>query len=176
MDILKETNTTVIHNPESNMANAVGCPDVLKMMDKGILVGIGTDGYTNDMLESVKVANILQKHNHKNPDRGFLEASKMLFQNNATIVSNMFEEQIGVLKAGAVADIILVDYTPFTPMNEANVDGHIIFGMSGALTDTTIVNGKVLMKNHKILINNKEQLLENCREASAGLWRDLYER
>jgi len=128
------------------------------------------------MLESVKVANILQKHNSKNPDRGFLEASQMMFENNAIIASNMFEEQIGVLKAGAVADIILVDYSPFTPMNATNVDGHIIFGMSGALTDTTIVNGKVLMKNRVILMNNKEQLLENCREASAGLWRDLYER
>jgi len=176
MDILKETNTTVIHNPESNMANAVGCPDVLKMMDKKILVGLGTDGFTNDMLESVKVANVLQKHNSKNPDRGFLEASQMLFQNNASIATNIFGEQIGVLKAGAVADIILVDYNPFTPMNAENVDGHIIFGMSGASTDTTIVNGKVLMKSRKILIDNKEQLLENCREASAELWRDLYER
>ena len=176
MDILKETNTTVIHNPESNMANAVGCPDVLKMMDKEILVGLGTDGYTNDMLESVKVANILQKHNSRNPDRGFLEAAQMLFQNNASIVSEMFGEQIGILKAGAVADIIVVDYNPFTPMNEANVDGHIIFGMSGALTDTTIVNGRVLMKNRKLVINNTEELLENCRDASAELWRDLYER
>jgi len=176
MDILKESNTTVIHNPESNMANAVGCPDVLKMIDKGILVGLGTDGFTNDMLESVKVANILQKHNSKNPDRGFLEASQMLFQNNAIIASEMFKEQVGVLKAGAVADIILVDYTPFTPMNAENVDGHILFGINGALTDTTIINGKVRMKNRELFINDKEQLLENCREASAELWRDLYER
>jgi len=176
MDILKETNTTVIHNPESNMANSVGCPNVLNMMEKGIQVGLGTDGFTNDMLESVKVANILQKHNSKNPDVGFLEASQMMFQNNARIASDLFKEQIGVLKVGAVADIILVDYTPFTPMNAANVDGHILFGMSGAMTDTTIVNGKVIMKNRKLLINNTEELLENCREASAELWRDLYER
>jgi len=154
----------------------VGCPDVLKMIDKGILVGLGTDGFTNDMLESVKVANILQKHNSKNPDRGFLEASQMLFQNNAIIASEMFKEQVGVLKAGAVADIILVDYTPFTPMNAENVDGHILFGINGALTDTTIINGKVRMKNRELFINDKEQLLENCREASAELWRDLYER
>jgi putative selenium metabolism protein SsnA len=175
MDILKETNTVVIHNPESNMGNAVGCPNVLKMLDKGIQVGLGTDGFTNDMLESVKVANILQKHNSRNPDRGFLEASQMLFDNNASIASEIFDEQIGVLKEGAAADIILVDYQAFTPINATNLDGHIIFGMSGALTDTTIVNGKVLMKNRKILIDNKENLLEKCREASAELWRDLYE-
>lgn len=175
MDILKETNTTVIHNPESNMANAVGCPNVLKMLDKGIKVGLGTDGFTNDMLESVKVAHILQKHNSKNPDRGFMEASKLLFENNADIASNMFEVSLGVLTEGAAADIILVDYQPYTPMNADNVDGHIMFGMSGAMTDTTVVNGKVLMKDRKVLVENKEELLEECREASAGLWRNLYE-
>jgi putative selenium metabolism protein SsnA len=175
MDILKETNTTVIHNPESNMGNAVGCPDVLKMIDKGIRVGLGTDGFTNDMLESVKAANILQKHNSKNPDRGFVEASQMLFENNASIASDMFGVKLGVLKKGAAADLILVDYRPFTPMNEKNLDGHILFGMSGALVDTTMINGKLLMKNREILIKENKRLLEKCQEASAELWRDLYE-
>jgi putative selenium metabolism protein SsnA len=175
MDLLKETNTVVIHNPESNMGNAVGCPDVLTMFDKGIQVGLGTDGFTNDMLESVKVANILQKHNSKNPDRGFMESTQMLFQNNASIASNLFGEEVGVLRKGAVADIILVNYQAYTPLNESNIDGHILFGMSGALTDTTIVNGKVLMKNREILIEEKENLLEKCRESSAKLWGNLYE-
>lgn len=175
MDILKETNTTVVHNPESNMANAVGCPNVLKMLEKGILVGLGTDGYTNDMLESVKVANLLQKHNSKDPNRGFLEASQLLFGNNAKIASKLFEVSVGVLKKGAVADVIIVDYTPYTPMNEDNVDGHILFGMSGALTDTTIINGKIRMKNRKILIEKNKKMLEECEKASEELWRTLYE-
>jgi putative selenium metabolism protein SsnA len=175
MDILKETNTTVIHNPESNMGNAVGCPNVLNMLDKGIKVGLGTDGFTNDMLESVKVAHILQKHNSKNPDRGFMEASKLLFENNAQISSNLFEVPLGILKEGAAADIIVVDYQPYTPLKADNIDGHIIFGMSGAMTNTTIINGKVLMKDRMILIENKEELLEKCKKASAELWRNLYE-
>lgn len=175
MDILKQTNTTVIHNPESNMGNAVGCPNVLKMFDKGLKVGLGTDGYTNDMLESVKVAQILQKHNSKNPSRGFVEAAKLLFENNASITSDMFGVTLGVLKEGAAADIILVDYQPYTPMHAENVDGHILFGMSGSMTDTTIVNGKILMKNREVLIEKKEKLMEECKEASAQLWRRLYE-
>ena len=55
MDIIKETGTMVVNNPESNMGNAVGCAPVLKMMEKGITVGMGTDAYTHDMLESMKV-------------------------------------------------------------------------------------------------------------------------
>lgn len=175
MDILKETGTTVVHNPQSNMGNAVGCPDVLKMLDKGIMVGLGTDGFTNDMLESVKVAHILQKHNSKNPSRGFSEATKLLFENNATIASHIFGEQIGILKEGALADLIVVDYQPYTPMDATNVNGHVMFGMSGAQTDTTIINGKVLMKNREILIKDQELLLTESRKAAAELWRALYE-
>lgn len=173
MDILKETGTIVVHNPQSNMGNAVGCPDVLKMLDKGMIVGLGTDGFTNDMLESVKVANILQKHNSKNPDRGFSEAAKLLFENNATIATQMFNEQIGILKEGALADLIVVDYHPFTPMNTTNINGHVLFGMSGSQTDTTIINGKVLMKNREILIDDQELLMRKSRESAAELWRTL---
>ena len=67
MDLLAETNTMVSHNPESNMGNAIGCPPVLRMFHKGILIGLGTDGYTNDMLESYKVANLLHKHKTATP-------------------------------------------------------------------------------------------------------------
>ena len=161
MDILKETKTTVVHNPESNMGNAVGAPDIIKMFDKGILIGLGTDGYTNDMLESLKTANILQKHNRKMPDRGFLESAALLFENNKKIVSKMFEEDLGVIKAGALADIA------------ENIDGHIIFGMNGAMTDTTIVNGKVLMKNKKICCIDEEELLYKCRISAKDLWSRL---
>lgn len=175
MDLLKKTNTIVIHNPESNMGNAVGAPNVLKMFDKGIKVGLGTDGFTNDMLESAKVAHLLQKHNSKNPDRGFFEAVGMLFHNNSQIASDLFKVPLGVLKEDAAADLILVDYRPYTPLNASNIDGHILFGMSGAQTDTTIINGNIVMKNRKILIENIEELLEESKEACTELWRNLNE-
>lgn len=174
MDLLAEAKVTVVHNPQSNMANAVGAPDVLTMMDKGIAVCLGTDGYTTDMLESAKTAIVLQKHRSGNPDRGFAETSKMLFENNAKLASEVFGLTIGELKAGAVADVILVDYVPFTPLNETNVDGHIFFGLNGQHTDTTICNGQILMKNKKILAD-WESLSKECRASSEKLWRALYE-
>ena len=62
MDLIKDTDTMVVHNPESNMGNACGCPPTMRMVQKGILTGLGTDGYTHDMMESWKVANVLHKH------------------------------------------------------------------------------------------------------------------
>ena len=73
MDIIKETGTMVVNNPESNMGNAVGCAPVLKMMEKGITVGMGTDAYTHDMLESMKVFLIIQRHQQAMPNVAWCE-------------------------------------------------------------------------------------------------------
>ncbi|MFR0769733.1 MAG: amidohydrolase family protein [Dysosmobacter sp.] len=59
MEIIKETGTMVVNNPESNMGNAVGICPVLQLYKRGILLGLGTDAYTNDMLESLKGGPLL---------------------------------------------------------------------------------------------------------------------
>lgn len=170
LNILKETDTMVVHNPESNMGNAVGAPDVLKIYDKGILIGLGTDGYTNDMVESYKVANILQKHLHRDPNCAWSEIPTMLFENNAKIANRFFSSPIGKIKEGFVADIIFVDYDPITPMNENTLNSHILFGMNGALVTTTICNGEILMKDRELLHINKKDIMEESRKQAANLW------
>ena len=101
MDILRETGTMVCHNPESNMGNAVGCSPVLQLFQKGILIGLGTDAYTHDMLESLKVLLPMQRHNACLPNVGWREATGMLFENNAKICARYFKKPLGVLKPGA---------------------------------------------------------------------------
>lgn len=175
MDLLKKAGVTVVHNPQSNMSNGVGCPDVLSMFDRGLKVCLGTDGYTNDMLESAKTAMILQKHHGKNPSRGFVEAVDMLFYQNPVLASRIFQEQVGILKEGALADIIIVEYNPFTPLNQDNINGHILFGMTGSNTLTTIINGKLRMKDRQILDLDLISIYEKSREVSEKLWRELYD-
>ena len=116
MDIIKETSSMIVNNPESNMGNAVGCSPVLEFFKKGILVGLGTDAYTNDMLESLKVALAIQRHNVCLPNVGFGEATSMLFSNNAKIAARLFDRPLGVIRPGAAADIIVLDYKPFTSL------------------------------------------------------------
>lgn len=172
MDILKRTGTAVIHNPESNMGNGVGSPDVLKMLDKGILVGLGTDGYTHDMTESLKVTNILQKNRNLNPARGFDEALRVL-DNNSAVAARLLGEKIGKLEEGYLADVIVVDYKPCTPMTKDNLGGHLMFGITGSMTETTVVNGKILMKDRKILCCDEKSVLEESRKSAESLWRTL---
>lgn len=170
MDLIAKNKSFIVHNPESNMGNAVGCSPVIEFFKKGITVGLGTDGYTSDMFESLKVANIIHKHNLSDPRVGWAEAPTMLFDNNRIIANKYFNKDLGVIKEGAYADVIVVDYIPHTPLNENTINGHVIFGMTGRSVDTTIINGKVLMKNRILLNIDEEAILATSRELSNKLW------
>ena len=170
IEILKQTNTSVVHNPESNMNNAVGCPPVASMLKQGLRVGLGTDAYTNDMFESMKVANILQSHHLCDPTVGFEETKKMQFENNPKILGKYFKRDLGILSKGAYADIITLDYDPLTPMNENNWFGHALFGMTGRLVNDTIINGKFVMKDRVLQTADAKEILAKSRERVKEVW------
>ncbi|GAA0221215.1 putative aminohydrolase SsnA [Metaclostridioides mangenotii] len=168
--LLKESNTFVVHNPESNMGNAVGCCPAIEFINEGIEVGLGTDGYTADILESQKVANIIHRHRLQDPRPGFMESTKMLFDTNQKIAKAYYKNDLGILRKGAYADVIVVDYNPHTPLNENTIAGHTLFGLSGKCVDTTIVNGKVLMKDRVIVSADEDKILAKSRELSQNIW------
>lgn len=170
LEILKETDTNVAHNPMSNMNNAVGCPPIVSMVKQSIRVGMGTDAYTNDMFESMKVANILQSHHLCDPTVGFMETKALQFENNPAICKNYFNRELGVLKKGAYADIITVDYKPYTPINGENYFGHILFGMTGRMVNDTMINGKFVMKNREILPVDEDAIFAKSSERAAKIW------
>ena len=173
MDLIKDTNTMVVHNPESNMGNACGCPPTMELVHRGILTGLGTDGYTHDMMESFKVANILHKHHLCDPNAAWGEVPTMLFENNAAIANRYFKTPLGVLKEGAAGDVIVVDYNPPTQLDASNINGHILFGMTGRDVVTTVANGRVLMKDREIKVIDVEEAMAKCREESAKLWHSI---
>lgn len=173
MDLIKDTNTMVAHNPESNMGNACGCPPTMELVHRGILTGLGTDGYTHDMIESYKVANVLHKHHLCDANAAWGEVPKMLFENNAAIANRYFKTPLGVLKEGAAGDVIVVDYNPPTQLDASNINGHILFGMTGRDVVTTVANGRVLMKDREIKVIDVEEAMAKCREESAKLWHSI---
>mgnify|MGYP000857312159 CR=1 FL=1 len=173
MGLLRDTGTMVVHNPESNMGNAIGCEPMLQIFGEGILLGLGTDGYTNDMLESYKVANILHKHNLGDPTVAWNEVPVMLFENNAKIANRYFQKPLGVLKEGAAGDVIVCEYDPLTPMDASNANGHILFGMNGLSVTAAVIDGRVLMENRVILGVDEKEIMKESRKAAAALWRRI---
>ena len=176
MDILKQTDTMVVHNPESNMGNAVGCPPTMEMVHRGILTGLGTDGYTNDMYESMKVANVLHKHNLCDPTTAWSEVPQMLFSGNPAIGARYFKNKLGVLEAGAAADIIVSDYDPLTPLTADNINGHTLFGLTGRSIVTTVINGKVRMKDRELIGIDEQAIMAKSREQAAAMWKRINSR
>lgn len=176
LELIRATRAIVVHNPESNMNNAVGTANVLKMLEKEILVGLGTDGMSSNMLQQMRCAYLLQRNFYADPTIFFLEAPKLLLDNNARIAQNIFGIKIGYLEVGYVADVIIVDYIPPTPLNQKNFLGHLLFGIVNAPVDTTIVNGKILMKNKKLTGLSEEKILAVSRQTARRFWKKIKEK
>lgn len=168
--LLRETGTNVVHNPQSNMNNAVGAANVLRMMSEGVLVGLGSDGMTANMFDELRVANLLHKHVAADPRVAFVEATQMMLGNNARIASKYFQYPVGALEPGSLADVIVMDYDPVTPLREDNFLGHLVFGLPTARVRTTIVNGQVRMEDNRILGVDEHEIAAKSRELAAAMW------
>ena len=169
--LLAKTGTMVVHNPQSNLNNAVGIADISAMAGEGVLVGLGTDAMTTNMLEELRVALWSRHLAAGNPSAGFLEVTRTLLANNPRIAERVFQLPLGRLQAGAPADIVLIDYDPPTPLTGENALGHLVFGLSQAAVDTTIVDGRVLMRNKCLTLDLDEPRLNaRARELAVKLW------
>ena len=177
MDILARNGTWVTHQPRSNMNNAVGVSPVEQMLEKGIKVCLGNDGFSNSMWEEWKAAYFMHKLNSGDPRRmGGYTVTDMAIYNNAALARDLFSIEIGVLKPGAAADLIFVDYDPPTPLTSGNLPWHILFGFTDGMVTTTIVNGKILMQDKQLLTLDEKEIAAKSRELSVQVWKRYSER
>lgn len=171
VQILRETDTAVIHCPRSNMCNAAGAADVTEYSRARVGLGLGTDGEAADMLGELAAASALCRHSSQNPDAGFEELPRALFTSNAAFANRFFETPLGVLKPGAAGDVIVLDYRPPTPLTAENLDLHLLAAAGTARVSTTAVAGKLLMEYGVLLCADEEKLLDGARKQAADLWR-----
>ncbi|NPA26103.1 MAG: putative aminohydrolase SsnA [Chloroflexi bacterium] len=173
---LAETQTWVSHQPRSNMNNGVGVAPVESLMRAGIRVVLGTDGFPHAMWEEARVAYLLHKVAHRDPRRmdGKLVA-EMAFANNAALSELHFGLPIGQLIVGAVGDLIIVDYDPPTPITEGNWPWHILFGMQDGMVRTTIVDGRVLMRDRELQTLDEEAIFARARAKAPEVWQRYQE-
>ncbi|MDD4336816.1 MAG: putative aminohydrolase SsnA [Firmicutes bacterium] len=170
IEILKERDVSVVHNPGSNMGNAVGAAPIEEMISRGMRVGLGTDGYSCDMFEGLKIANLLLKHEEADPQVGWAEAPLMAFENNSSIIAKYWDVPIGVLRPGAYADLIVVDYWAPTPVCESSFHSHLLLGISGGMVDSTMVGGRFLMRHRELATVDEWEIAARSRELARELW------
>ena len=171
MATLRGAETWVSHQPRSNMNNGVGVADLPAMLRGDMKVVLGNDGFSNDVFEEMRAAYLLHKSARNDPR--ILPADQLLnivVRNNAALAQQFFGQPLGRLEPGALADVILVDYDPPTPLSIDNFPWHIIFGFDGRKVDTTIVGGRILMRHRIIPHLDAERIHARSREAARAMW------
>jgi putative selenium metabolism protein SsnA len=176
INLFKDTGTKVVHNPRSNMNNAVGVANVLEMMRYGVTVGLGNDGFSNNMFSEMKTAYLVHKLHRRDPRvMGAEQVVQIAYANNAQIAANFWGPRVGELSPGAYADIILLDYDPYTEMNAGNFPWHLVFGIDGSHVTHTMCGGKLLMKDRQLLTLDEEAISARARELSREVWKRVQE-
>jgi 5-methylthioadenosine/S-adenosylhomocysteine deaminase len=170
MAVLARRHVGVSHNPESNMKLASGTARVVAMRRAGVAVGLGTDGAASnndlDMFEAMRQAAFLAKLNTMDPRAVPARTALEMATIEGARALGM-DAQIGSLEAGKRADLIVVSMTSArqTPMYDPL--SHLVYVTRGDDVRTTIVNGRVLMRDRKVLTLNETAVLDEARGLAA---------
>jgi len=177
--ILVERKVGVIHNPTSNMKTAAGIAPVTKMLEAGVHVGLGTDGAASnndlDMWEEMRLAALLQKVAQMNPE--VLPAKTVLTmatRGGAEAIG--LGDTIGSLVVGKRADIIQVSFDDVHFVPTYNVISHLVYVADEQDVTSVVVDGKILMKDKKILTINTERVKKEATELAARIQKALHSR
>ena len=169
IQLLKKRGVGIAHNPESNMKLASGTAPVPEYLEADVAVGLGTDGAASnndlDMFEAMRQAAFLHKLQSKDPRvLSARVAVEMATIGGARVIGR--EKDLGSLEAGKRADVIVVrmDSARQTPMYDPI--SHLVYATRGDDVDTTIVNGRVLMRGGKVLTLNEAQVLSSANAAA----------
>jgi 5-methylthioadenosine/S-adenosylhomocysteine deaminase len=175
--IFAKRGTGVAHCPESNMMLASGIAPVVDMLHAGMNVGLGTDGPAGsnnnlDMLEEAASAARLQKVSKGDPKAMSAHAALEMATICGARVLGM-EKRIGSLEAGKQADVIVIDLQQPRVQPVYSVESAIVYAASGSAVDTTIVDGKVLMRGGKVLTVDVPAAVAKAKQIRAGVLQSL---
>ena len=177
IELIKISKSWVTHQPRSNMNNAVGLPMVEQMLKSGVKVCLGNDGFSNAMWEEWKATYLSHKLIHRDPRRMPADIiARMAIYNNSKLVTQLFDQPVGSLTPGAQADLIIVAYQPYTDVNNGNLPWHIVFGFHESMIQTTIVAGKILMKDRILLTLDEEKITSEAMRLSKEVWKNYQSR
>ena len=175
IQILKETGTSVSHNPVSNMMLGDGVAPVVEMLRHGVNVALGTDGaasnHSQDLFDTMKAASLLQKVHHQNA--GVIDPYSVLRMATVGGAKALgLGDVCGTIEVGKRADLILLnmDAAHNQPVN--NIYSQIVHCAKASDVQTVIVNGEILMRDRKLTRLDERKILADAKIAN----HDLMER
>jgi 5-methylthioadenosine/S-adenosylhomocysteine deaminase len=173
LDLIAKRRASVAHNPMSNMLNAVGVAPVPSMLEKGITVGLGNDGWIYDPFENMRCALTVHRLASGNPSAiGPDEIFRMATIEGAHCYG--LGTDLGSLEKRKLADIVILDGSRVpTPLSPSSVIGHLINTFSGRDVKDVIVNGNIVVKDRLLAKSSDEHVSKVSRKSAENLWSRL---
>jgi len=168
LDVLAQRQVRAVSMPLSNCEVGGGFAPLTNMMERGITVGLGTDGYINNFFEVMRGAFLMHKADQKNPQ--VMPAKTVYTMATEMGAMAIGKPKAGRLAAGAYADVISVSLDLPTPVNEHNVYDQIVLYMNPENVKDVMVDGQWLKRDGELLKMNKEKVREDMRAAAQRFW------
>jgi 5-methylthioadenosine/S-adenosylhomocysteine deaminase len=166
--ILADHQVGCVHNPSSNMMLASGVAPVIEERAAGIAVGLGTDGPAGsnndlDLMEEMDLAAKLQKITKMDPRAlGAKSVVEMATIDGAKALH--MDKEIGSLEIGKKADIILISLDEPNAIPMYDIYAQLAYALKGSDVETTVIGGRIVMRNKKLLTLNEPEILAKARE------------
>ncbi len=167
LEIFSERGVKVSHNPISNMKLASGVMPASKMIDKGIVVSLGTDGVasnnTLDLFEEIKIYALLHKVQDLEPTKASArEVITMATINGAKALG--WDKEIGSLEVGKQADLITIDLNKPHLQPIYDPYSHLAYAVNGSDVENVIINGRIVMRERVVKTLDEEKVLFDAKQ------------
>ena len=162
MAIIRDTEVKVVHCPESNLKLANGLSPVPKLLDKNILVALGTDGCASnnnlDLFQEMSTCAKIHKGFSLDPT---IMSTQTVLKMATVSPAQMFSLNIGMLKKGNLADLIIINFKQPHLFPFYNPYSHLVYAVHGTDVKTVIINGKIIVEDKKLLSINSQKIKTN---------------
>jgi 5-methylthioadenosine/S-adenosylhomocysteine deaminase len=173
LELVRQHGAVVVHCPVSNMYLASGAARIREMLQQGIPVALASDGpgsnNNQDMLATLKTTALLAKLANLDAMAIFpQDVLRMAYRDGALAFGQ--PETIGSLETGKKADIVLIDMLSAFAMPVHNPISALVYSLNSGAVDTVLVDGRILMKDKKILVVDERAVLKEARRVCQKLF------
>ncbi|RLG46617.1 MAG: amidohydrolase [Thermoproteota archaeon] len=174
MEIMRKRGVKVSHEPLSNCEVGGGIAPVPDLLEFGLTVGLGTDGFVVDEFEVMRAAFLIHKGYRRDPT---VMPPQLVFEmatiNNAVAIR--MDDRIGSIEPGKEADIVILKPKTYTKITSENAIAQLVGFGAGSWVDTVLVGGKVIVSQGNVLTVDEEEVRERAKEESSRLWEGIKE-
>jgi cytosine/adenosine deaminase-related metal-dependent hydrolase len=167
LEVLKQRETWLVHNCRSNLNNSVGRAPILQFGKRSAL---GTDGIDGDMMAESRTAYFRAREEALD---AFAEQFTDLLGRGGELASQFFPAPVGRLEEGAVADLVILDYDPPTPLTSENIAWHWMFAMTPKYVKSVMVVGAWVVRNGEFCNVDEERIRAEARTQARSLWKRM---